>query len=258
MTYLALARDLVKRLEACELVGYLDSVGKPTNGYGHTGVEVRVGVAITQEIADHDLDVDLATADARLAGVCRASALSELLDHQRATLVSFVFNVGADAKWSIWADVNEGRLADVPAQLRRFVNGHIHGQLVKIHGLENRREAEVAFWNTGDTDAAVAAAVPAHAGVPPQAPPSGTTREIETPPTPLPPKPLATTSMVTKVVTAVAGVGATATQLHDVVLPHVDESPIFAHIAVGCTFVVVAAAAVALIVHSKQQEARHV
>src|SRR5579872_24143 len=100
MSYLDLAESLVKKLEGCRLVGYLDSVGKPTIGYGHTGPEVHVGQEITQEIADHDCAIDLATADRDLAGVCRASALAELHPHQRATLVSFVFNVGADPDWT--------------------------------------------------------------------------------------------------------------------------------------------------------------
>lgn len=251
MTYLTLAESLVKTLEGCKLTGYLDSVGKPTIGYGHTGPEVRVGVAVTQEIADHDLLVDLATADARLSAV--APEVSALLDHKRAALVSFVFNVGANPDWTIWKDIPDN-LADVPTQLRRFVNGRIKGEEQVIPGLKSRREAEIAFWNTAD----VAQAAAVIAATPVAAPPSSTTRDIPTPPTLEPPKPMAKSSLVTKLVTGVAGAGAAASQLHDIALPHASESPIFAHIAVGCSLVVVAAAAVALIIHSHQEEARHV
>ncbi len=259
MTYLDLAASLVKRLEGCKLVGYEDSVGKPTNGYGHTGPEVRVGATISQEIADHDLAVDLATADHRLSGVCRSIALAELHDHQRAALVSFVFNVGASADWTIWRDINAGKLADVPAQLRRFVHGKVGGKLVEIAGLEHRREAEIVYWNTADENAAVAVTQTANA-VP--APPSGLTREIETPPAPLPAQPLAKASLTTKVVTCVSGVcaaaGGTANQIHGIVAPHADESHIFAMLATGATGVVVAASVVALLIHGHQAQQRNV
>ncbi|MFI5091151.1 MAG: lysozyme [Terriglobales bacterium] len=259
MTYLDLASSLVKRLEGCRLTGYADSVGKPTNGYGHTGPEVRVGATISQEIADHDLDIDLATADRRLSGVCSQAALGGLHDHQRAALVSFVFNVGADASWTIWRDIDAGHLADVPAQLRRFVHGRVGGQLVEIAGLEHRREAEIVYWNTADIEAAVAVTQTPNA-VP--APPSGLTREIETPPAPLPAPPLAKASLTTKIVTCVSGLcaaaGTAGTQVHDIVAPHAADAHIFAALATGATGVVVAASIVALLIHGRQAQQRTV
>lgn len=253
MTYLDLAESLVKQLEGCRLTGYVDSVGKATVGYGHTGPEVRVGQSITQEIADHDLLVDLATADQRLSEVCVSSALSALHDHERAALVSFVFNVGAGPGWTIWKDINAGNLTDVPTQLRRFVNGLIDGREQVIPGLEHRREAEITYWNTGDLTAVVLPASVAVAAMPP----SSLTRNIITPPTPTPAPPGATASLTAKVVTAAAGIGATAAQVHDVVAPHAVESPIFAHLAVGCSLVIVAAACIGIIIHTHQAEARH-
>jgi lysozyme len=256
-TYLDLAAQLVKQLEGCKLTGYLDSVGKPTNGYGHTGPEVRVGVTITQEIADHDLDVDLSIADQRLQSVTQPIPLAKLDAHQRAALISFVFNVGADPKWSIWRDVNQGNLADVPTQLRRFVNGRIDGKEQIIPGLEHRREAECIFWNTADLAVAVSVATVATA-VP--TPPSGLTREIETPPTPVAAPALAKTSIVTKAVTVVGGataaLGSYGSQVHDIVAPHIDESPIFAHVAVAASAVVVVAACIGILIHAEQHQAR--
>lgn len=253
MSYLDLAASLVKTLEGCRLIGYLDSVGKPTNGYGHTGPEVRLGASISQEIADHDLAVDLATADARLAAVCRAGTLVDLCDHERAALVSFVFNVGADPKWTIWKDVQSGNLKDVPAQLRRFVNGRINGKEQVIMGLEHRREAEIVFWNTADLQAAAAVTQTANAITPP---PSGLTRAIVTPPTPLAAPPLAKTSLAVKAGTAIAGMGAVATQLHGVVAPHADESPIFQHAAVFLTGGIILASAAGVLIHVGQAQAR--
>ena len=262
--YLSLAKSLVKRLEGCRLVGYPDGGGKPTNGYGHTGREVQIGVTITQEIADHDLDVDLAIADGRLAEACRVSALSELHDHQRAALVCFVFNVGEEPQWSIWKDINDGNLADVPAQLRRFTKEHKGGQLVEVPGLEHRREAEIIFWNTADENAAVAVTQTANA-VP--APPSGYTRDAVTPPKPLPAPPAAPVSLSAKIGTVVAGGGAllaqaahhlgdTATQINSVVSPHADAAPWLSTAAAVLTTVVVVCGCVGVLIHVNQAQAR--
>ncbi len=257
MSYLDLAEGLVKTLEGCRLVGYLDTGGKPTIGYGHTGPEVRAGETVSQEIADRYLLTDLAIADQRLKGVCKLEALTALQEHQHAALVSFVFNVGADASWTVWRDVNAGNLADVPAQLHRFIYEHKDGKLQVVPGLEHRREAEIVYWQTADLNVASAVTKTANAV---QAPPSSYTVAAITPPAPLPPPPLAKTSIVTKVVTACAGACAAAgtmgNQVHAIVAPHADEAPIFGTLAVAASGVVIAAAVVGLMVHAHQTQAR--
>lgn len=256
MSYMDLAAALVKPLEGCKLVGYADSVGRATNGYGHTGPEVKIGEPITQEIADHDLMVDLATADSRLRACVKAAAFAALADHQKAALVSFVFNVGAQFSWTIWKDIDSGNLADVPTQLRRFDHGTVGGRLVVIPGLAHRREAEITFWNTAD----VAQASAVMAAAPVQPPPSGYTRDIATPPAPTPAPPLATASFAAKCTTALAGCAAAAgsmgSQIHDVVAPHAAESHIFASMAVGASGLVVAGGIVGLLIHGHQAQVR--
>lgn len=253
-----LARTLVEGLEACRLTSYKDSVGKWTCGWGSTGPDIGPGTVWTQEIADHRLDMDMAVAEDRLTTVTFGH-YETLADHQFAALWSFVFNVGADASWTIWKDVNTGNLTDVPAQLMRFVNGHIDGKLVEIPGLEHRREAERVFWNTADTVAALAVTKTANAVL---SPPSGLTRDIVTPPTPLASPPGNTTSIVAKLVTAGAGAAAAAgsygQQLHDIVAPHASEAPIFNTLAIIASGIVVAAAIFGLLLHAKQAQARTV
>lgn len=246
----SLAAALIKRLEACRLVGYPDSGGKPTNGYGHTGPEVKVGQTITQEIADHNLDVDLAQAGERLGTVIFGHT-EQLDDHEYAALLSFVFNLGANPGWTIWKDINAGNLAAVPGQMARFIN--CNGR--PLQGLVNRRNAEIAYWNTADVEQA-AAAIPApdQATQPPA--PSSTTRTADTPPTPVPPPPLNTSSLTTKIVGAVAAVGAAGSQIHDIVAPHMGEAHIFSMIAVGATGLVVAASILGLLIHAEQTHLR--
>lgn len=252
--YIDLAATLIKRLEGCRLTGYADTGGVPTNGYGHTGPEVRVGQTVTQEIADHNLTVDLATAEGKILRYVKATAWAPLHDHEKAALISFAFNVGAGPTWEIWKDINNGNLSDVPTQLRRFDKGEVDGKRVTISGLDNRREAEITFWNTADVNAAAAAATVA--GIVRTGPSSGYVRELPTPPTPVPPPPLAKASLTTKLVTATAAAGATASQIHGIIAPHADESHIFQTLAVLASGVVVAAAIIGLLIHGEQAHQR--
>lgn len=259
MSYLDLAETLIKPLEGCRLTGYPDSVGKATIGYGHTGPEVRVGETISQEIADRYLLMDLGTADRRLSEVCYPSSLGKLPDHRRAALVSFVFNVGAEAAWTIWKDIDDDNLSDVPAQLRRFVNGRIGGKLTEIPGLEHRREAEIVYWNTADQAAAVAVATVASAVQPP---PSHTTVTADTPPTPVPAPPLANTSLVAKAATAIGGgavaLGSAAQQIHQQIVPYVDTAKIFATLDTVAVGGIIAAGVVGVMIHFHQTAVRQV
>lgn len=247
-----LAAALIKRLEACKLTSYQDSVGKWTIGYGHTGPEVAGGQTIEQAIADHDLDVDLAQAGERLGTVIFGHT-DQLDDHEYAALLSFVFNVGAGSTWQIWKDINAGNLDDVPTQLARFDKGVIKGKLVDIPGLDNRRAAEISYWKTADVPEALAQAAQA-------APPSSYTVALPTPPAPAPAPPLATQSLITKAVTVVAGsaaaLGSVGSQVHDIVAPHASEAPIFNTLAIAASGLVVAAAIVGILIHAEQAHAR--
>jgi lysozyme len=154
LTYLDIASALVKRLEGCRLDVYPDQAGNPTAGYGHMDRKLRIGDIIIQAQADTWLRQDLAIADDRLNTAIFGST-TVLTAHQRAALVSFVFNDGTGQgtgkpRWHIWQDVLNGTLADVPNQMLQFIHIHKGGQLVIDPGLLNRRRAEIAVWNTPD------------------------------------------------------------------------------------------------------------
>jgi lysozyme len=69
-----------------------------------------------------------------------------LNQNQFDALVSFAFNVGDGAFRSstLLRLLNQGQYDQVPAQLRRWNmdNGHV------VQGLINRRNKEIALWNT--------------------------------------------------------------------------------------------------------------
>lgn len=203
----AIAVQFVSRAEACRLTAYQDSAGIWTNGYGNTDGVSR-GLVITQAQADADLARNLGVAAARLAVRVNEPVILALTDHEYAALLSFVFNLGAQAGWTIWKVLNDRRLDLVPDQMKRFDKARDPrtGVLVDVPGLMNRRLAEVALWNAPDVDAAIAEV----AAAPVQPPPSSTTRAADTPPTPPPPAPpiAQSKSFVASCATAASGVAA--------------------------------------------------
>lgn len=146
---------------------YDDATGKPVNagehvrgvltiGVGHTGRDFKAGDVWSEQQIDEALVADVSWS---------VNAVNEYVkvplgQNQFNALVSFVFNVGADAfrKSTLLkllnGDTNADGIVDqppdynaVPTQLRRW----IYAGDVKVQGLINRREHEIALWNEPDT-----------------------------------------------------------------------------------------------------------
>ncbi len=134
-------RELIRRHEGLRLKVYLCPAGKPTVGYGHR-TTLPVGAAITRNDADNLFNEDLAAAESGVvAGTLRGPALNE---NQFSALVSFVFNVGAQA-------FAESRLAhylcasDFDAAAAEWGRwNHVAGQV--NDGLTARRAEELALF----------------------------------------------------------------------------------------------------------------
>lgn len=145
------AVEFIKSHEQLRLTGYLDSGGVPTDGWGNTGPEVKVGRKITLAQAERDLAGNLAEAQAELYRVVKAEVLEgDLTDHQYGALISFVFNLGAKSNWTIWKRLNARQFDQVPLEMMRFVYDQDPktGKMRKVSGLVNRRAEEVKFWST--------------------------------------------------------------------------------------------------------------
>ncbi len=200
---------IIKEFEGLKLVGYLCPAGVPTAGWGHTGPDVRVKVRYTRDKAEAWLLADIQHAANRLAGVVKADVLADLSDCQYAALLSFVFNLGAGSKWTIWKRVNARRFDQVPSELMRFVNAG--GK--RLPGLVRRRGAEAALWEEGDNGET-------------ETPPSTTLRMIGmTPPTDANAKPLTVSkTMWTGAGVAASGVVAGAQQVQALVAPQMAYS----------------------------------
>jgi lysozyme len=179
-------------------VAYLDSGHVWTCGYGHTGVDVDEHTTCNQGTGLRWLNEDEQIAAYRLSKRLMPAAIAALGENQYGALCDFTFNTGAGPDWDIWADINKGKLDDVPFQLARFnkFRDPKTRQLVVSNGLNHRRQAEIAMWNTPDPmdlrklanppPLATAIMTQAAASGGPPAPSSALLRNVETPQTAAP------------------------------------------------------------------------
>ncbi len=127
-----------ERLEA-----YADPAtgGEPyTIGVGHTGyvdgVKVHLGMRITQQKSAELLRKDIAVADKAVRDLVHVP----LTEHQRAALVSFVFNVGVGAFQgsTMRRLLNAGKYVPAAQEFYRWkmANGRILNGLIKRRSLE--------------------------------------------------------------------------------------------------------------------------
>lgn len=237
--------DLVARWEGLELRAYPDPAtgGEPwTIGYGHTG-GVKPGDVITMEQARAFLRQDLEIAASRVEeriGV----VVNELTDNQYAALLSFVFNVGATASWTIWKRLKARNFDAVPVELMRFVNAG--GR--KMQGLVNRRADEVKVWSKNEPGSTTA-----------EVPPSSRLRVEPTPPTSLAKKALIKSKTLWAGGTVAAG-GAIqgAEQIQALAAPQAHNNEWIGRIAAIAAFVVVAGGIAIIVFKWLEQRAQHV
>lgn len=126
---------LIKEFEGLRLVAYLDSVGVPTIGYGHTR-GVKMGDTCTREQADAWLMEDVNDAEK-----CVNIAVSvPLTQGEYDALVSFTYNLGCGnlRKSSLLRLLNDADYDGAALEFRRWDKAG--GQI--IAGLTRRRYAE--------------------------------------------------------------------------------------------------------------------
>jgi lysozyme len=133
--------ELIKEFEGVRLKAYLDSVGVPTIGYGHTK-DVQMGDTCTEEEADAWLREDIADAEN-----CVNSAVSAALtQNEFDALCCFVFNVGCGnfRKSTLLRKLLDGDMDGAALEFRRWDKAG--GQV--LAGLTRRRYAEAKLFET--------------------------------------------------------------------------------------------------------------
>lgn len=134
-----------KNAEGLRLKAYICAAGKLTIGYGHRVQEGDLLVC-TQEQAEYyfvndmkrfvaELNHDIPTADKLLN------------QNQFDALCMFIYNVGVGnfRSSTLLIDLHKGNLADVTAQMKRWVHDD-HGKV--IEGLVHRRAEEIVLFQT--------------------------------------------------------------------------------------------------------------
>jgi lysozyme len=139
---------LIKEFEGLRLEAYRCSAGVWTIGWGSTR-NVRPGQTITEAAANERLAFDLRHAEAAVKRHCPPT----IRQHQFDALVSFVFNLGAEAfRYSTLLQmIQRGDLKRAAEEFDRWV--HADGK-VSV-GLARRRAAErKLFEGNGERDGA--------------------------------------------------------------------------------------------------------
>jgi lysozyme len=159
---LEIAAAAVKQFEGWSATPYQDSKGVWTIGYGTTRIDNEpVGSKTPPITVDQGVDyleADLQTAYTAVVEGVKVAAT----DNQTAAFTSFAYNEGVSAFLgsTLLKLFNDRDIAGCEAQFSQWVYCSIGGQLVRIAGLVNRRNAELALFKTPD-------AAPATAPVPP-------------------------------------------------------------------------------------------
>lgn len=132
---------LIKEFEGVRLVAYLDSVGVPTLGYGHTS-GVQLGDTCSPEQAEEWLIEDCAEAENCINGAVTVP----LTENEFSALVSLVFNIGCGnfRKSTLLRRLNESDYDGAAQEFRRW--NKAGGQV--LAGLTKRRLAEARLFES--------------------------------------------------------------------------------------------------------------
>lgn len=129
-------KQIVKNAEGLRLEAYLCPAGVWTIGYGHTGTDVWPGLVITEKWAESLLERDLRTFEAYVSGYVKVDLTQDQFD----ALVSFVYNIGAEAfkNSTMLKKLNAGDYEGAAKEFPRWNKSK--GKV--LPGLVKRREAE--------------------------------------------------------------------------------------------------------------------
>lgn len=142
---------LIKGYEKCRLEAYKCQAGVWTIGYGHTGADVKPGLKITQERAEGLFRQDLELFSIKVHRCLVDKRVRRFVnENQFAALVSLTFNIGVEGfRGSTVLRMIAGLSFDRAAEAFKLWNKvTIEGVLTVSDGLIDRREAEMALFNT--------------------------------------------------------------------------------------------------------------
>lgn len=143
------AKEIIKKFEGLRLTAYKDSVGVSTVGFGHTKLTpppCTDCMVITEQQANGMLENDLEHTLSMIQGHIKA----DLTDNQLSAVLSFAFNLGANAfiKSTLLKELNNG---NIDKASNEFLKWNKAGGKI-LAGLTKRRVAERELFLTPDLD----------------------------------------------------------------------------------------------------------
>jgi lysozyme len=132
--------NLIKRFEGLQLKTYICPAGKLTIGYGHTGKDVKKGMAINISEAENLLKNDVAKFEKEVNSLVKVP----LKQYEFDALVSFCYNLGATAlaQSTLLKKLNASDKQGAGGEFIRWNQS----KGLPIQGLTARREAEQALF----------------------------------------------------------------------------------------------------------------
>ena len=140
----------IKQYESCKLNAYVCPAGKKTIGFGHVVTDDLE--TITHIQAEKLFNSDIKRAELSLESLLKLNV--ELTQGQYDALVSLIFNVGHGnlAKSRLLKNINKQKEINNAKWLKEiqkewdFYYAKKDGKTIKLQGLVNRREAELAMF----------------------------------------------------------------------------------------------------------------
>lgn len=142
--YINLSSTIIKTYEFFSPTRYQDTKATAI-GYGYTGKEY-----IKNHISKLKAEMMLIDHIIELNEFIDNMVIVELAPNQKATLISFVYNVGITAfrNSTLRVELNKGNYDKVPYELMKWIYITKNNKKVILAGLEARRNAEALLWNT--------------------------------------------------------------------------------------------------------------
>lgn len=141
-----IALKLIKKMEGFRAHPYRDSAGILTVGYGTTqinGKKIRDFIFCTEEQATVWLKKHLENDCDLLKSWCVKNCIA-LLDHEAASILSFVYNAGFESfsNSSMAQDILSSNFSKASEDFLKWNKVRIDGKFVVSKGLSNRRISE--------------------------------------------------------------------------------------------------------------------
>ena len=147
--WVKITTEFLKSVEGFSETVYICPAGKKTIGYGFTDSKLVALGHMSEGQATNYLQAEVMKVGRRIMNLVDVSSLT---DHQFAALISLCFNIGMGnfKESTLLKNLRAGELEKVPYEFSRWnkITNPKTKEKEVSNGLVNRRNLEIALWNT--------------------------------------------------------------------------------------------------------------